>query len=41
LEVIKDASLSNNNLNLESLLTEAIEVNKIMSKAKTSSYGKK
>ena len=38
LEVIKDAKLSKKNEELERLLLEAIEINKIMSKAKKSTY---
>ncbi len=41
LEVIKDADLSNDNEELERLLIEANELNKVMSKAKNSSYGNK
>ena len=41
LEVIKDANLSNDIKELERLLMEANEINKIMSKAKSSSYNKK
>ena len=40
LEVIKDASLSNEDKELERLLLEAIEIIKIMSKAKNSTYTK-
>jgi four helix bundle protein len=40
LEVIKDANLSNDELELERLLNEAIEITKIMAKAKISSYSK-
>ena len=40
LEVIKDAGLSNDKKELERLLKEANEINKIMSKAKNSSYNK-
>jgi four helix bundle protein len=40
LEVIKDASLSNEDRELERLLTEAIAVTKIMSTAKNSTYSK-
>ena len=40
LEVIKDASLSSEDLELERLLLEAIEIIKIMSKAKNSTYNK-
>ena len=39
LEVIKDANISNKTKELERLLAESIEINKIMSKAKNSSYG--
>jgi four helix bundle protein len=38
LEVIKDASLSNEEEELERLLKEAGEINKVMSKAKDSTY---
>ena len=38
LEVISDANLSNNKNELERLLKEANEINRIMSKAKNSSY---
>ncbi|MDA3892938.1 MAG: four helix bundle protein [Salinivirgaceae bacterium] len=38
LEIIKDAKLSNEIDELERLLKEALEINKIMSKAKSSSY---
>ncbi len=38
LEVLKDADLSNKKDELERLLIEAIELNKIMSKAKSSTY---
>ncbi|MEA1898364.1 MAG: four helix bundle protein [Bacteroidota bacterium] len=41
LEVIKDADLSNEDRELERLLMEAIEIIKIMSKAKNSTYSKK
>lgn len=41
LEVIKDASLSNEDKKLEKLLIEAIEITKIMSKAKNSTYLRK
>ena len=41
LEVIKDASLSNEDKKLEKLLMEAIEITKIMSKAKNSTYIRK
>ncbi len=41
LEVIKDAALSGDNKELERLLVEAIELTKIMSKAKSSTYNKK
>ncbi len=41
LEVIKDADLSNDIKELERLLMEANEINKIMTKAKSSSYNKK
>ena len=41
LEVIKDATLSNDINELERLLREATEINKIMSKAKNSTYSKK
>ena len=41
LEVIKDAKLSNNSNELERLLGEANEINKIMSKAKSSTYSNK
>lgn len=40
LEVIKDASLSNEVIELERLLKEALEIVKISSKAKKSSYSK-
>ena len=40
LEVIKDASLSNEIIELERLLKEAVEIIKITSKAKNSSYNK-
>ncbi len=40
LEVIKDASLSNNYKELQRLLEEVIEITKIMSKAKSSTYNK-
>ncbi len=40
LEVIKDASLTNDNKELERLLMEAVEIIKIMSKAKNSTYTK-
>ena len=36
MEVIKDATLSNDNLELERLLKESIEITKIMTKAKSS-----
>ena len=38
LEVIKDSRLSNKNDELERLLIEATELNKIMSKSKSSTY---
>lgn len=38
LEVIKDANLTNNNNELERLLIESVELNKILSKAKSSTY---
>ena len=41
LEVIKDATLSNDINELERLLREATEITKIMSKAKNSTYSKK
>jgi hypothetical protein len=41
LELIKDVNLSNNKNELEKLLKEANELNKIMSKAKNSTYNKK
>ena len=41
LEVIKDAALSNEVKELERLLMEAIEIIKVMSKAKNSTYSKK
>ena len=41
LEVIKDADLSNDKKELERLLLEAIEINKIMTKAKSTTYGNK
>jgi len=41
LEVIKEAGLSNDEKELERLLSEATEVCKIMSKAKNSTYNKK
>ncbi len=41
LEVIKDSTLSNEDKELERLLMEAIEITKIMSKAKNSTYSKK
>ena len=41
LEVIKDAALSDEKQELERLLMEAVEIARIMSKAKNSSYGKK
>ncbi len=41
LEVIKETSLSTQDKELERLLKEAIEINKIMSKAKSSTYYKK
>ncbi|RLD66728.1 MAG: four helix bundle protein [Bacteroidetes bacterium] len=41
LEVIKDADLSTDLIELESLLIEANELNKIMSKAKSSTYNSK
>jgi len=41
LEVIKDASLSNKNKELQRLQTEVSEIIKIMSKAKSSVYNKK
>ncbi len=41
LEVIKDATLSNEEKELERLLAEVIEIIKIMSKAKDSTYRKK
>jgi four helix bundle protein len=40
LEVIKDVNLSNKGEELERLLMEANELNKIMSKAKNSTYAK-
>ena len=40
LEVIKDSNLSNDEKELERLLIEAIEITKIMSKAKNSTYNK-
>ena len=40
LEVIKDALLSSEDMELERLLLEAIEITKIMSKAKNSTYNK-
>ncbi|MBL4625198.1 MAG: four helix bundle protein [Flavobacteriales bacterium] len=41
LEVIQDAAISNNDQELKKLLEEAIELNKIMSTAKNSTYPKK
>ncbi len=41
LKVIKDSTLSNEDKELKRLLTEAIEIIKIMSKAKNSTYSKK
>jgi len=41
LEVIKEANLSNDDKELERLLTEATGLSKIMSKAKSSTYNKK
>jgi len=41
LEVIQDANLSKQKKELERLLIESNELNKIMSKAKNSSYGNK
>ena len=41
LEVIKDAELSNDNIELERLLQESLELIKIMSKAKKSTYSEK
>ena len=41
LEVIKDANLSNDNNELERLLLEAIEINKIMTKAKSTTFSNK
>jgi len=41
LEVIQGATLSKDGKELDRLLTESNELNKIMSKAKTSTYGKK
>ncbi len=38
MEVIKDATLSNDNLELERLLKESIEITKIMTKAKSSTF---
>lgn len=40
LEVIVDAKLSNNEKEVERLLSEAIEISKIMSTAKNSAYNK-
>ena len=41
LDVIKDAQLSTKETELERLFNESVELNKIMSKAKNSSYEKK
>ncbi len=41
LEVIKDADLSNENVELERLLVESLEITKIVSKAKKSTYSQK
>ena len=40
LEIIKDANLSNNKEELSRLTQEALEITKIMAKAKNSTYGK-
>ncbi len=41
LEVIKDVNLSNETMELQRLLDESIEITKIMSKAKSSTYTNK
>ncbi len=41
LEVIKDADLSNDEKELERLLIEASEINKVMTKAKTTTFSNK
>ncbi len=41
MEVIKDATLSNDKIELERLLEESIEITKIMTKAKSSTQTKK
>ena len=40
LEVIKDADLTSNTLDLDKLLQEAVEISKIITKAKNSTYNK-
>ena len=40
LDIIKEANLSKDKIELDRLLLEAIELNKIMSKAKSSTYDK-